>query len=277
MQQKTVNSQLIKQNGWKQGACLLIDDSKKVNTTIQNVKIQLEKGLYIVLSQDCDILNNSLEKEPVIELILANKINEYDTEFTADKNPRLLHLTLNDDKVYLEVLPHKRFFISRTYLETLQAEAIRVSGQPLKVLISWIAKRYKRPAFPHAFNIRIKPIIKKVKQILSNEAKNTLGLFIQLSPERELMPDKAYKVIIKLLVPKDIYENEKELLKIENGFDQILISLNKVNGIEVIAGSQVQSMDDITMHEYQQLKQWDFDYISFLNDESGETVNNIII
>lgn len=276
MQLKT-DSQKIEKNGWKQGSCLLINNASKVKATIQDVHVQLKEGLYIVLSQDCDILNNSLEKEPMVELVLTDRIEKCNAEFTSGKNPRRLHLISTGNEICLEILPHRRLFISRTYLEVLHAEKITVSGQPLKVLVNWIAKRYRRPGFPNEFNTRIKSKAEEIKQILSSKAKNTLGLFIRLSSENDLKPNKTYRVLVKMLVNKATYEAADELLEIEKGFDLILSLLDKVKGIKIIEGSQVQSMDDITMHDYQQLKQWDFDYISFLNDESGETVNNIII
>lgn len=58
---------------------------------------------------------------------------------------------------------------------------------------------------------------------------------------------------------------------------QIITILDQVNGIDVIEGSQVQSLDDISVHHYQQLKQWDFDYISFSNNEDGETIGEGLI
>lgn len=278
-----VNRQKIKQNGWKQGACLQVDKSMEIYASTKSMQERLSEGLYFVLSQDCDILNSSLQKEPVVELISANQIAQCTNEFTTGKNPRQLHIKLAQGSQHLEFLPHNRLFIARTYLEKYLVSETGLSKQQLKILVLWTAKRYKRSAFPDTFNERCEPIVNQIKQIFRNAAKHTHGLFIYLFSERELEPNEPYKIILKLLVKKSIYEDQEELSIIQGGFDEILALFDGIKGIEVITnlqnigGSQVQSMDDITVHRFQELKQWDFDYISFSNGEDGETINDAIL
>lgn len=272
-----VNSQIIRQNGWRQGACLLVDASKEIFATTKCMQERLSEGLYVVLSQDCDILNSSLQKEPVIELIRADRIAKCDHEFTSGKNPRQLHVELSGGNYCLELFPYNRFFISRKYLETGRADKVEIAGDSLRAIINWICKRYRRHGFPDAFNKRCKPIMKEIKQILSKEAKNIRGIFIRLATEKELEPNETYKLIIKMLVLKKDYEDEQELSKIEAGFEKMLALFADVRGIEIIVGSKVQSLDEITVHGYQELKEWDFDYISFLNGEADNPTSDIVL
>ena len=269
-----MDAKRIIKNGWKQGACLLVDASIEIYATTKCMGERLSEGLYFVLSQDCDILNQSLEKEPVIELIKANKILKCDHRSTSGENPRQLHMTLNKGNSCLEFLPHNRLFIAREYLEKRCADQVEIIGQQLRMLINWITKRYRRHGFPHAFNSRCKPIMEDIKQILSNEAKKIRGIFIRLNTGGDLEADKTYKLIIKMLVPKEFYEDKQELSAIRDGFNKMLLLFERINGIEILAGSQVQSMDEITLHGYQELKEWDFDYISFLN---GEAINDTVL
>lgn len=279
LQPKTIDPTKIVQNNWQQGAGLLIDATKEVYVCTQdNSKLRLMDGLYIVLSQDCDIVNKSLEKEPVIEIIEANQIAQCNTEVTSGKNPRLLHLVIESENSILEFLPYKRYFISRHYLETISASNIIIKGQQLKILTRWIFKRIVRSAFPDAFNRRLnQKYIKQIKRILGNEAKESLGLFIRLASEKELSDNQTYKVLVIMLVSKDIFDNEQALSCIEEGFNQIILILDKIKGIEVIEGSQVLSLDDISVHRYQELKQWDFDFISFSNNEHGNIIEEELI
>lgn len=60
MQDKLIDSGKIKQNGWKQGACLNINSQQVVYICSLSEKEQLPAGLYIILSQDCDVLQRSL-------------------------------------------------------------------------------------------------------------------------------------------------------------------------------------------------------------------------
>jgi hypothetical protein len=64
-----------------------------------------------------------------------------------------------------------------------------------------------------------------------------------------------------MLVPKEFYEDNQELSAIRDGFDKILLLFDRISGIEILASSQVQSMDEITLHDFLELKEWDFDYI----------------
>lgn len=144
-------------------------------------------------------------------------------------------------------------------------------------LIKNFYKRTVRSAFPDSFNRRITKNIKQIKRVLGNEAKDSLGLFIRLASEKELPNDQVYKVLIKMLVSKTKFNDEQALRCIEKGFDQIITILDKIDGVEVIEGSQVQSMDDISAHLFFELKQWDFDYISFSNNEDGEVIEEELI
>lgn len=235
----------------------------------------LKNGLYIVVSQDCDILQTSLEKEPVIELISTQKIGSCNSDLMSGKNPRQLHIENKEQAIYLEFFPHNRYFIAREHLEPISsAEEFAVTGRSLKILINWITKRYKRPAFPDEFNRRISSKdIKKIKKVLSEEGKITKGLFVQIAPDKEIGQDEKYNIQVVMLVDKSEYDDSKKLVDIQNGFDKILQILDTITGLEVIEGSQVLSMDDVSMHRYSELKQWDFDYLSFINEEEGKTIN----
>jgi hypothetical protein len=61
--------QNIKDNGWKQGSCFLLPCEN-----LPVGKIDLPSGLYIIITQDCDLLLDSLEKEPYVELLHAKEI-----------------------------------------------------------------------------------------------------------------------------------------------------------------------------------------------------------
>ncbi len=234
---------------------------------------RLTKGVYIVLSQDCDILNHRLDKEPVIELINADHIGKVNQELATGKNPRQLHLKDEQDHAY-ELIPHNRVFIDREYLQELKAAPTKINARELKILIRWITKRYRRPAFPDAFNHRVDAkTMKKIKRVLNNQAKESKGLFIRLNTKSELPDNENYKIYMVLIVPKEYYDNEEVCIKIRRGFDEILEFLDKIPGLEMLPNSHVESEDGITIHHYSELEQWDLDYISFLNGAEGEVIN----
>lgn len=72
-----------------------------------------------------------------------------------------------------------------------------------------------------------------------------------------------------MLVDKNIFEKESRVKEIEESFNKIISILKEIDSIEIIPNSRVISTNDISLHNYLQLKKWDFDYISFLNGENA--------
>lgn len=273
MQTKIVDSQLITKNGWRQGAFLLIPEPPQ--KIFQQLGLK-ENKLYVLLSQDCDILNASLQKEPVVELLQADKIETLNLELCDGKNPRQLHLKAKifNESEGLEFFPNSRFFLPREYLqELIPFNCVLDSTRELRLLISWIVKRYKRPGFPDQFNLRTNIKKKQVRDILNQEAKKSLGLFIRLQTDQELSENENYNLIVIMLVRKEMYEVSSELSEIEEGFEKILKHLFEIKGIKILEGSQVLSTDDISLHRYEELRKWDFDDISFSGEENGDILS----
>ncbi len=273
---ETIDSQKIKANRWKQGALLFTEGNTRISTKTASKQDYLPAGLYIILTQDCDLLNPDLQKEPVAELILAYKITHVDPQYLSGKNPRVLHLELSplEGSYFLELFPQNRFFVARNYLENKAATEF-VADKNLRILINWVVKRYKRPGFPDSFNQRLRNKINDIKKILDKYGHNTRGLFIRLSTEKELPENQIYEVSVMLLVEKSIYEQTEELEKIQIGFNKVTVLLSQIQGINLLDDSEVQSMDDISAHQYGLLKPLDFDYLSFSNERNGLTAYDI--
>ena len=60
-----IDNQKIKANHWQQGALLFVDINMRISIETPSMQDYLPEGLYIVLTQDCDLLNSDLQKEPV--------------------------------------------------------------------------------------------------------------------------------------------------------------------------------------------------------------------
>lgn len=101
-------------NGWRQGSCLLVNNGD----FLDNNKSPLKEGLYVVISQDCDVVNHDLNKEPIVELLFMSEIKKEDGSLTNGKNPRKLHFQLQVDggNKCLECVIHDKFFLPRQHL-----------------------------------------------------------------------------------------------------------------------------------------------------------------
>lgn len=109
-----------------------------------------------VLSQDCDLFQDSLEKEPYAEFFCIKFRDTPNHSLMYGKNPRILHLVENET-VY-EVLIHQRIRVAREcLLEHIAIELNqRLSEESLRLLLFWMTNRYNRHAFPDAFNAIVK-------------------------------------------------------------------------------------------------------------------------
>lgn len=279
MQEQYLDPTKIKQNGWKQGACLLVSSQRAVFVETLSMRQELPAGLYVILSQDCDLLQRSLSKEPVVELICANSIETCSPDKERGKNPRQLHL--HAEKVgNLEFFPHKRFLMPRIQLEELSAEPYVIMGKELKTLVDWIAKRYIRPGFPDAFNLRVRPINKKLQRIVNRHIKSVLGLFVRVLPDVEVEENQSYKIRVVLLTHEDFDDDEAEQKKLDKSFDDILTLLDQTEGVEVDLAEGITGVRSATKMYYvevKSLRKWDFDFLSLLGDEANETANTTLL
>ena len=70
-----------------------------------------------------------------------------------------------------------------------------------EILVRWLAQRYQRVAFPDAFNAMLASAEKKRKKLHLSLAPDISGLFVELSPDRDLLCDEQYRVNLLALVP----------------------------------------------------------------------------
>ncbi|MBY0545544.1 MAG: hypothetical protein K2Q14_08390 [Gammaproteobacteria bacterium] len=276
MEFQKIDSKKIQENGWKQGACLSINNID--NIFIYGIDGVTEKrlpnGLYLVLSQDCDILNDDLDKEPIIELILIKSSDKLDPALQLGKNPRKLQIKNTDNSFLGEILSHERVFISRTELINHKSSNLfQLTLDSLKILIRWMSRRYTRPGLPGEFNKRITSKIKdKIRKILSKNTESILGLLIHLVQDIELNPNNTYSVHIVMLICNDV--SSEVFLEIKEDFEGILNY--DITGIEFLPESRVSRTSEITFHEYTQFKQWDFDDVSYTSESIGETITDLV-
>lgn len=261
----------IVKNGWKQGSCLIIDHQQILDKNNNPLK----KGLYIIISQDCDVVNSSLDKEPFVEILFVTEITEVDGSLTNGKNPRILHfLGKNSDLAkHLQLVIHEKYFLPREHLVTLiPEENISLESESLEILIRWLANRYTRTAFPDAFNLRVRNVVPKIKTILKQYGNNTYGLFVRLNTYKELDSGEIYKLFFYILFNPKHNENSSAIDEFDNCLEKISQQLSGLPGVEVIQ-SQRLSIDDISHFEYLKLKKWDFDYISYAANGDGEILS----
>lgn len=253
---------IIKTTKWRQGVIVEGEQRKKVLSYVIKSYPWIENSDILVLfSQNCDLLNPSLENEPFAEFFCAKNIIKPDTSLAYGKNPRKIHLTINDSKSICLSINH-RIRIDRTLLAeiSLDNEPQKLSDSELNNLLSWVSKKYSRPAFPDRFNellAQIPKLDKKLKQ-LNDSFKEIKSFFFYLSPNSEIEKGQLYSLRIKVLLVGQYFDGcEQKKDSICDRLEHIL-STKKIEITDVCCAYE----DEMTLFELHYFKLWDKDYIS---------------
>lgn len=241
--------QKIRDNGWKQFS--ILDNQEGIVEVVP-------KSKYLLVSQDCDIVQRSFEKEKNVEIIQLKEVQKPNKSNTNLKNFRTPHIPFKDNGTdnHYEIDMGARFFIERKTLADISPmSGISFDKKAQKTIIELIKARYERTALPDAFNMRFP--LKKIKTLLKNHSHDTYGLFIDVIPEEELQDGVAYHIRLVMLV-SDREDTHDQLL------ESIIEEIN--DGISVVE-YRVKSLDEMSVSEYFEFKALWLVELSYQGDE----------
>ncbi len=188
---------------WRQGSVLTLDSSYEFGLFEKTISDKC----IVVISHDCDLPN---ENEEHVEVILGLIVASAEPSYSHAKNIRRLHLTYANNQsslpVYIELTHPQRRLISKTQFARnarLDTQLV-LPPEEKRVLKQWLAARYGRPAFPNAFEDRLRKD-KKFEQKLADKLKpyenHLIGIFFDLGEERstELPPGTPYFLGISMV------------------------------------------------------------------------------
>jgi hypothetical protein len=255
--------QRIQQLGWKQGQ--VFDGALKdalVSNATEKFPWADEAGSLILFSQDCDLLHHSLENEPFVEFLCAQSIETCDVSFKHGKNPRRLHV--EDTKgAWFHVQMSHRIRIPKNQIdESFPVSDKELTKESLSTLVSWLSKRYSRPAFPDLFNTylsRIKNLDNKLMKL--NESYPLVKrFFFCLDPFSDIPPTDAYNLEIRVLLHGSSSEAGHETDMKENIEKKVekLFSGPHIRIEDVCCSFE----DEMTLLELSYFRVWDKEYLS---------------
>jgi hypothetical protein len=213
-----------------------------------------------------------------VELLLCwyRDFSHQDGNLFYGKNPRVLQFLVSssDSSSLYEAAIHDRFYISRRLLIGENPMNYLIGEKNIKLIISWLIRRYRRAAFPDEFNERLRPALKKVQEIAAKKGKYVSGIYI-LVEDREMPANEPYRVMIKATVPVKDWDSPKireECHSCITGIvgaivgkcsSSICIGNGDDDGFEVVSEADF-SIDDLRL-----FKRWDYDHISLKSDPMG--------
>ncbi|MDQ2644658.1 MAG: hypothetical protein M3020_12630, partial [Myxococcota bacterium] len=206
--------------GWHQGALIPIARG----TGLPEILVEAFEHA-IVASQDCDIVAN-VKTEAAVDLLPAVVSSESSADQLYGKNPRKLCLALGNGQ-FATVDVRRRVTVEKSLVSAIEpVTSASLSVSERKVLAKWLGKRYTRPAFPDAFNERLRPNTSKLDRLLKRaEGRQVTAILLQLNTEVELEQAQTYSAIVWFACRPAVAEDSEIRLQLEEyaaAFAQVL-------------------------------------------------------
>lgn len=253
----------VGRNGWRQGSVLAGDSLAALGA--EGVHPPSPECIALILSHDCDVVNPSFDKEPLVELIWLSPRDKPDGRMTLGKNSRCLHLELETPtarKQWFEASALNRFALSRRLLQTMAPPPDLCLPAAAKRLVSgWIAKRYDRSAFPTEFNRRIRGA-KRLTRTLEAGGGWIEDLYVSVVDE-ELPEPQPYEIVLRAVQRVEDFEAPERRAQADHCLQELEGLLNDIAGVSVLDAAVV-SEAEFTLDDLRRTKRWDFDWLSSL-------------
>jgi hypothetical protein len=274
---------LTRDTDWRQGDLLTQETAAKLTALNSTVG---EEHRVVVITHDCDLPHDG---ETSVEVIVADVINAPNPQFSYAKNPRKLHLgyeVVDGRSVFVELRHAERRIVPKGEFEKHAARddhaSLPIDGK--RALKQWLAARYGRPAFPNAFEDRLRKVVSKknsverqIGKILEPEAKHLVGLFFDLGEQRSTEVAVGQPYALSISVVYDAIEGgtqarqsaEKVASQLSELFEQ---AYGKPDSASEIALDACEAVADtsMTLADLRRVDQWRLEYISLGDDDSGD-------
>lgn len=254
--------------GWRQGSV--------VQGEILSTLGFSECDLAVVVSQDCDVVQ-SVDVEPDVELILGRRRDAPRPDCRFGRNPRELDLEIVGRTGAVTFRIRERVMASKEHLAAHRPAPVALVPRDMALLAKWIARRYTRPAWPDAFNERLRAVDDRLERLFKSGAGVPItSILLRLEPEDdELAEGEPYRLAAWLTVSADSLMNDaasKCAYEFERRFKEILGSCDGIVLEE--EGTEVRSEDDVTMADLRELRRFDRDYRSAAPKPGGQLPPN---
>lgn len=143
----------------------------------------------IVISHDCDLPNQA---EDFVEVIVGTVVPKPNPMLANARNPRRLHLKFSSEtgeQTCIQLCHADRQQVRKQEFANLQSSDTRLAlpADEKRALKQWLAARYGRPAFPNAFENRLRKTIGKktveqrIATILEPASRHLVGYSLNLA------------------------------------------------------------------------------------------------
>jgi hypothetical protein len=262
---------------WRQGHLLTADAIEALIPTAP------EGASAVVVSHDCDLVS----KEEQVELIVGKTAARLDGNKTFAKSPRVLQLEYVGaaGSCIIELNATEKRMVPKKDLFKFGPESKYTRSEPnVGVLQKWLAARYRRSAFPDAFNdcLEETKLRELIVKICRAHATAIRGLYFDVDHGDErvhLTHDDPFTLGIVLLVDSGsgdeaFEEAEKAKKKLEDIFEAKFYTAEGGWKRIKLEYCDVASDQVMTVHQALLTKEWKLEYISLETDPHAATLDS---
>ena len=266
---------------WRQGALVIDEDA----LTLGLVGERHTNKRAVVISHDCDLPN---ESEALVEVIVGSMVERLDAMLTGARNPRRLHIRYESDSgecVIIELRHDDLRRIEKSEFAALNGcdESLALPDDEKRALKQWLAARYARPAFPNAFEHRLRKstgkrnVEQEIAKIIAPVSHHLVGLFVDLGSERNVELAEGQPYFLRIVVVYDALEGghnartmtESVAAQLQDLFEKAYGPPDSASDIALESCSALADTQ-ITLADLRRVDQWRVEYLSFREDPVGD-------
>ncbi|WP_052128805.1 hypothetical protein [Neosynechococcus sphagnicola] len=256
---------------WRQGSVLAQKDFQSVGLTNA-----LDTELAIAISHDCDIANDNLDTEPVVEFIFSRILGEHNGNYTHGKNPRILHLDYihNGQTVWIELIASRRVIVQKNSLEAIQPDQT-YSLITRQTLQSWLAVRYRRIALPNSLVERLCYVSNYIEREGKRNSSGILSFRLSYEPQDELLPEEPYELWLSIVYVTDKAEYAAIAADIAQNLKTEfpnLLEKTKDSGTVDLRKCEAVSETEFTLRDMRDTVEYNLEHLSYRTEPSGPVI-----
>jgi len=257
--------------GWRQGVILEPSCLQQPGTEWLHDAVG-----FLVLTQTCDCINPSFEKEPYLEalpLFLRNtKKGNPDPVYENGKNPREIHfwITIKGEERCAVGQIKQIQLVDRACIEDFRfSDAVTISREAIDDIIEWRAARYSRTAFPEAFETAFRTITERFGEIMARHESVIDSLLISISPFEEIQEGDCYEIQLHLMVTPTVMGQPEIIEALEKSAKEIEDLFGTCAAFDSMECS-VTNLNEMSLWEARRLLDFSrYDYLSFGKEEDS--------
>ena len=269
-------------NGWRQGSVI---ESSVITKKANDLKLDIPElfnnadFLCIVLNSSCDVIFDSFDELPQVQVVLAKKGTKKTNSKVSDPRKMVLY---HDDHKY-EVKMQWIFPVDRKLLLELKPISILEKNQ-LNALIRWKVALYNRLTLPESLVNRIGLVLRNNSFLkwLKEKSHCLEGLFFEISTLEELDSSEAYRIGVLCIVDAAKMTAGDNLLSLGQSFSEFMIEpLGQASGVDLLNDNyEEEGIDDVmisgdfTYDMLKRFRRYPLDHFSLdpdQNDSFGPT------